>query len=68
MWLSRFGRTVADHVTEAVSDRLANPLAGAQVTVAGQTVDLAEVDDEAWLGQTETRQRSSPMTGAASAG
>ncbi|MCY4549598.1 MAG: hypothetical protein OXC28_14625, partial [Defluviicoccus sp.] len=54
LWLSRFGRTVADHVTAAVSDRLANPLAGAQVTVGGQTVDLAEVDDEAWLGQTLT--------------
>ena len=33
MWLSRFGRTVADHVTAAVADRLAGPLAGAQVTV-----------------------------------
>ena len=54
MWLSRFGRTVADHVTAAVSDRLANPLAGAQVTVGGQTVNLAEVGDEAWLGQTLT--------------
>ena len=54
MWLSRFGRTVASHVTEAVSDRLAGPLTGAQVTVGGQTVDLARVQDEAWLGQTLT--------------
>ena len=54
MWLSRFGRTVADHVTAAVSDRLANPLTGAQVTVGGQTVDLAEVGDAAWLGRTLT--------------
>ena len=54
MWLSRFGRTVAGHVTDAVSDRLANPLSGAQVTVGGQTVNLAEVGDEAWLGRTLT--------------
>ena len=54
VWLSRFGRTVASHVTEAVSDRLANPLSGAQVTVGGQTVDLAETQDEAFLGRTLT--------------
>ena len=52
MWLSRFGRTVADHVTSAVSDRLANPLTGAQVTVGGQTMNLADTGDEAWLGET----------------
>ena len=52
MWLSRLGRTVADHVTAAVSDRLANPLMGAQVTVAGQGVDLARAKDEAWAGET----------------
>ena len=54
MWLSRFGRTVASHVTEAVSDRLANPLTGAQVTVGGQSVNLAETGDEAFLGRTLT--------------
>ena len=52
MWLSRFGRTVAGHVTDAVSDRLANPMTGAQVTVAGQRVDLAQMEDEAWLDRT----------------
>ena len=52
MWLSRFGRTVASHVTEAVSDRLAGPLAGGQVTVAGQSVDLARSKDEAWVAET----------------
>ncbi len=51
MWLSRFGRTVASHVTDAVSDRLASPLAGAQVTVGGQSVDLAQTDDGAALTQ-----------------
>ena len=54
MWLSRFGRTVADHVTGAVSDRLAKPLSGAQVTVAGQTVDLAQAEDGAALAQALT--------------
>ena len=54
MWLSRFGRTVADHVTAAVSDRLSGPLAGAQVTVGGQTVNLAETQDDAFLGRTLT--------------
>ena len=54
MWLSRFGRTVADHVTAAVSDRLANPLTGAQVTVGGQTMNLAELEDDAFLGRTLT--------------
>ena len=52
MWLARFGHTVAGQVTEAVSERLGTPLSGAQVTVGGQTVDLAE--DEAWLGRTLT--------------
>ena len=54
MWLSRFGRTVADHVTGAVSDRLAAPLAGAQVTVGGQRVDLAQTEDGAALAQALT--------------
>ena len=52
MWLSRFGRTVADHVTGAVSDRLANPMTGMQVTVGGQNLDLARMEDEAWLDRT----------------
>ena len=54
MWLSRFGRTVADHVTAAVSDRLSAPLTGAQVTVGGQSMNLAEMSDEARLGETLT--------------
>ena len=54
MWLSRFGRTVADHVTGAVADRLSNPLTGAQVTVGGQTVNLAETGNEERLGETLT--------------
>ena len=52
MWLSRFGRTVADHVAGAVSDRLSSPMTGAQVTVGGQNLDLANMEDEAWLDRT----------------
>ncbi|MDE0204246.1 MAG: hypothetical protein OXK73_17645, partial [Rhodospirillaceae bacterium] len=54
LWLSRFGRTVASHVTDAVSDRLSTPLSGAQVTVGGERVDLAGTEDEAWLGEALT--------------
>ena len=46
MWLSRFGRTVGGHVTDAVSDRLLNGLApGAHATIAGQSVDLSQTED-----------------------
>ena len=54
MWLSRFGGMVAGHVTDAVSDRLAGPLSGAQVTVGGQRVDLAQTGDDAALAQALT--------------
>ena len=39
-WLARFGRTVADHVVDAVAGRLAEPAGGSQVTVAGQRLPL----------------------------
>ena len=54
MWLSRFGRTVASHVTDAVSDRLSTPLTGAQVTVGGQRVDLAQTEDKKWVAEAMT--------------
>ena len=51
MWLSRFGRTVGTQVTDAVSGRLEGGLApGAHATLAGQSLDLSNVDD----GQTLT--------------
>ena len=49
MWLSRFGRTVADHVVDAVAGRLSAPRAGAQITLAGQSVDLSRTGDSAVL-------------------
>ncbi len=40
-WLARFGRTVAEHVVEAVDERLTAPReAQSQVTIAGQRLDL----------------------------
>ena len=65
MWLSRFGRTVASHVTDAVSDRLAAPIAGAQVTVAGQRVDLAQAEDGAALAQAQALTGLARALGAA---
>ena len=45
-WLSRFGRMVGGHVTDAVSGRLVDGLTpGAHATVAGQAVDLTRTED-----------------------
>ena len=54
MWLARFGRTVADQVVEAVSDRLARAPTGAQVTLAGRSVDLTRVSEEEGVAQAIT--------------
>ena len=54
MWLARFGRTAASQVVDAVADRLASPLAGAQVTVGGQTLALSREDDEGLLADALT--------------
>ena len=69
MWLSRFGRTVADHVVDAVAGRLSAPLAGAQITLAGQSVDLSRTGDSAVLVDAMTglaRAFGAPGGGAAS--
>ena len=47
MWLSRFGRTVGSQVVDAVSERLSAPLSGGEVTLAGQRLDVARMDDGA---------------------
>ena len=56
-WLARFGRTVAEHVIEAVDDRLTAPLdTGSQVTIAGRRVDL-EGGGQSWDGGWEQGRR-----------
>ena len=40
-WLARFGRTVADHVVDAIGERLkGSPGGGSQVTLGGQPIPL----------------------------
>ena len=51
MWLARFGRTVGSQVVDAVTERLGSPLAGAQVTLGGQGVDLTRTEDGEALAQ-----------------
>ena len=43
MWLSRFGRTVAGQVVDAVAGRLSGPAGGSQVTLGGQSIDLSSL-------------------------
>ena len=46
MWLSRFGRTVASHVVDAVAGRLSGPSGGSQVTLGGQSIALSALSAE----------------------
>ena len=43
MWLSRFGRTVAGQVVDAVAGRLSGPTGGSRVTLGGQGIDLSSL-------------------------
>ena len=43
MWLSRFGRTVAGQVVDAVAGRLSGPTGGSQVTLGGQSIGLSSL-------------------------
>ena len=43
MWLARFGRTIADHVTDTVVGRLAAPSLGSHLTLGGQRVELSHL-------------------------
>ena len=55
MWLSRFGRMVGSHVTDAVSERLGAGLSpGAHATLAGQPLDLSRTDDGGALAEAVT--------------
>ena len=55
MWLARFGRMAASHLTDAVSDRLdADLTPGTHVTLAGQSLDLTNTDDAEALANTVT--------------
>ena len=47
MWLSRFGRTVAGQVVDAVAGRLSGPTGGSQVTLGGQSIDLSSLSADA---------------------
>ena len=54
-WLSRFGRTVAGQLTDAVSGRLEGGLApGAHATLAGQPLDLSKAEDGRALAEAMT--------------
>ena len=41
MWLSRFGRTVAGQVVDAVTGRLSGPTGSSRVTLGGRSIDLS---------------------------
>jgi len=53
-WLSRFGRMVATHEVDAVSDRLGNPPKNSQVTLGGHKVNPTENKDGAAVKQALT--------------
>ena len=40
MWLSHFGRTVANQIVRAVTDRVTAPVAGSQIIIGGQSINL----------------------------
>ena len=57
-WLSRFGRTVAEQVLNAVEERIRSaPQAGVQVTVAGQRIGAAQAPDADALEEAEAQAR-----------
>ena len=54
MVLSRIGRTVAGHLTDAVSGRLEGLAPGAHARLAGQSLDLSKADDAQALADAVT--------------
>ena len=61
-WLARFGRTVADHVVDAIGERLTgSPGGGSQVTLGGQRIPLEGAGNGASPGGTaggDTRENA----------
>ena len=53
-WLSRFVRTVATHIVDAVSDRLTKPPKNSEVTLGGHRVNPTETKDGAAVKQALT--------------
>ena len=52
-WLARFGRTVADHVVDAIGERLeGSPGGGSQVTLGGQRIQLDGAGNGTFPGST----------------
>ena len=60
MWLSRFGRTVAGQVVEAVTGRLSGPPGGSRVTLGGRSIDLSALS----AGTGEARRSLAGALGA----
>ena len=61
MWLSRFGRTVASQVVDAVAGRLSGPTGGSRMTLGGQSIDLSSLSADA----TDARRSLAGALGAA---
>ena len=60
MWLSRFGRTVAGQVVEAVTGRLSGPSGDSRVTLGGRSIDLSSLS----AGTGEARRSLAGALGA----
>ena len=60
MWLSRFGRTVAGQVVEAVTGRLSGPPGDSRVTLGGRGIDLSALS----AGSGEARRSLAGALGA----
>ena len=60
MWLSRFGRTVAGQVVDAVAGRLSGPPGGSRVTLGGRSIDLSALS----AGTGEARRSLAGALGA----
>ena len=60
MWLSRFGRTEAGQVVDAMGGRLSGSSSGSQVTLGGQNIDLSALS----AGTVDARRTVTGVLGA----